>query len=152
MVKHRRNGYKNHINIDVQHKLIRKFVVTPASTADVSCFEDLLDKKNKDKEVWADSAYRSEKTEQMLSNKGYKNRLHYKVKQGHYLPENYRRINYGRSVIRVRVEHAFGFMQNSMHRKFIRTIGMLRAKMKIGLMNFTYNICRYTQLIEPLRV
>jgi len=30
--------------------------------------------------------------------------------------------------------------------KFIRTIGLARAKAKIGLMNLTYNLMRYLQL------
>lgn len=42
-------------------------------------------------------------------------------------------------------------MQNSMGRKFVRTIGMMRAKMKIGMMNFTYNLCRYIQLTESIQ-
>jgi len=30
--------------------------------------------------------------------------------------------------------------------KFIRTIGRARARLKIGLMNLTYNLMRYLQL------
>lgn len=56
------------------------------------------------------------------------------------------RENRRRSKIRKRVEHIFGFMQNSMKGKFIRCIGLARATLKIGLMNLTYNICRYEQL------
>jgi hypothetical protein len=44
------------------------------------------------------------------------------------------------------VEHVFGFMQNSMKGKFIRSIGLARATLKIGLMNLVYNVCRYEQL------
>jgi len=33
-----------------------------------------------------------------------------------------------------------------MNGSFIRTIGIARAKAKIGMMNSTYNICRCTQL------
>lgn len=32
--------------------------------------------------------------------------------------------------------------------KFIRTIGLVRAKVKIGLMNLTYNLMRYLQLTK----
>jgi IS5 family transposase len=46
----------------------------------------------------------------------------------------------------VRVEHIFGFVENSMHGSIVRTIGIARAKAKIGMMNLTYNICRCTQL------
>lgn len=70
-----------------------------------------------------------------------------KIKQSHY-PEgsNQDRENRRRSKIRKRVEHVFGFMENSMGGKFIRSIGLDRAKHNIGLMNWVYNLCRYEQL------
>ncbi|MCB0257012.1 MAG: transposase [Anaerolineae bacterium] len=36
-------GYKNHINIDKEHKLIRRYAVTDASVHDSQVFDDLLD-------------------------------------------------------------------------------------------------------------
>ena len=51
-----------------------------------------------------------------------------------------------KSRTRVRVEHLFGFVENSMNGSFVRTIGFTRAKAKIGMMNLTYNICRCVQL------
>ena len=63
-----------------------------------------------------------------------------------WLPEHKRRENVRRSKIRIRVEHVFGFMANSMGGKFMRCIGMNRAQAKIGMMNLVYNICRYEQL------
>ena len=45
-----------------------------------------------------------------------------------------------------RVEHIFGFMENSMNDSFAATIGIDEAKAKNGLMNLAYNICRCTQL------
>ena len=53
-------GYKSHIDVDVKHKLIRDYEVTPASVHDSQVFEDLLDEDNSSRDVWADSAYRSE--------------------------------------------------------------------------------------------
>ncbi len=53
-------GYKNHIDIDVEHKLIREYEVTPASVHDSQVFESVLDEDNSSRDVWADSAYRSE--------------------------------------------------------------------------------------------
>ena len=50
-------GYKNHIEVDVEHKLIREYEVTPASTHDSQVFEDLLDEANTSRDVWGDSAY-----------------------------------------------------------------------------------------------
>lgn len=54
-------GYKNHVSIDVKHKLIRSFSVTDAALHDSNVFEELLT-DNTSKDVWADSAYRSQQS------------------------------------------------------------------------------------------
>jgi len=41
---------------------------------------------------------------------------------------------------------ANGFVENSMNGSFMRTIGLARAKVKIEMINLTYNICRCVQL------
>ncbi|GAI59904.1 unnamed protein product, partial [marine sediment metagenome] len=45
--------------------------------------------------------------------------------------------NKEKSRTRARVEHLFGFVENSMNGSFVRTIGLARAKAKIGMMNLT---------------
>lgn len=139
-------GYKNHINVDKKHKLIRKFTVSDAATHDSQRLEEVLDETNTGAGVWADSAYRSEETEAWLGEAGFVSQIHYKGKRGKPLSEHKKRLNRMRSTIRARVEHIFGFQKNSMGGKLIRTIGLARAKTKIALMNLTYNIMRYLQL------
>ena len=63
-----------------------------------------------------------------------------------YADSEYTREEQEKSRTRVRVEHLFGFVENSMNGPFVRTIGFTRAKAKIGIMNLTYNICRCVQL------
>jgi hypothetical protein len=41
-----------------------------------------------------------------------------------------------------------GFQHNSMGGKLIRTIGLARAEVKIGLMNMTYNLMCYLKLTK----
>lgn len=140
-------GYKDHIDADANFKLIRSYEVTPANVGDIHCLEDLLKKsKNKDTLVWADAAYYSDAMEEKLKKKGLASRI-IKRLQSHQ-PEfsQQDRESRRRAKIRKRVEHVFGFMENSMGGKFIRTIGLLRARAKIGLMNLGYNLCRYEQL------
>ena len=52
-------GYKNHVSIDVEHKLIRGHKVTDASVHDSQVMLDVLDEYNRSGAVWADSAYYS---------------------------------------------------------------------------------------------
>ena len=47
--------------------------------------------------------------------------------------------------MRARVEHIVG-AQAAMNGHLIRTIGLERAKVKIGLLNLTYNMRRLVQL------
>lgn len=52
-------GYKNHINIDQEHKLIRDFTVTDAAIHDSQVMEDIIDLEIIDRPIYADSAYRA---------------------------------------------------------------------------------------------
>ena len=71
-------GYKNHINVDKEHKLIRRYAVTDASVHDSQVFDVVLDEENSGRSVWADSAYRSEAREEQLRERGYRSRIHRK--------------------------------------------------------------------------
>ena len=51
--------------------------------------------------------------------------------------------NRARSRIRARVEHVFGHQVTAMGGKLIRMIGLVRARLKIGLKNLTYNFQRF---------
>lgn len=141
-------GYKNHVSTDVKHKLIRKWTVTPASVHDSQAFEQLLDKSNSGRGVWADSAYRSEEIESKLK-KNHRSQIHHKGYRDHPLSEAKQRVNHNRSKTRARVEHIFGFQKTSMGGKLIRGVGQVRATHKIGMRNLVYNMCRYTQLLRP---
>lgn len=139
-------GYKNHVNADVIHKLIRCYEITAASTGDVKMLESLLPKWKDEKKIWADSAYYSGVMEEFLKRNGFISRIMRRYESHQPLGSAQERENRRRAKIRKRVEHIFGFMENSMGGKFIRTIGLLRAKAKIGLMNLVYNFSRYEQL------
>lgn len=139
-------GYKNHISIDVKHKIIRNYVVTPANVSDINCFDALLDINNSDKKIWADSAYFSAEKEQQLQIKGYESRVISRNKKHLTQWSEKARENTRRSKIRVRIEHIFGFICNTMGAKIIRGIGIVRTSAKLGLINLTYNLCRFEQL------
>ena len=81
-----------------------------------------------------------------VKNKKVVNNVHEKGYRNNPLTESQKASNKEKSKVRVRVEHIFGFVENSMNGSIVRTIGMTRAKAKIGLMNLTYNICRCVQL------
>ena len=47
-----------------------------------------------------------------------------------------------RAIGRVRVEHVFGALANDMGGTLVRTIGLIRAKAKIGMKTLAYNMRR----------
>ena len=62
-------GYKSHISIDRRFGFIRESAVTSASAADGRMLQRLVTTENTVGEVWADSAYRSQKNEKWLAAK-----------------------------------------------------------------------------------
>jgi IS5 family transposase len=139
-------GYKNHVDVDRRHKLVRRYRVTAASVHDSQVVEDILDPDNTASSVWADSAYRSAEIEAKLREKGLKSRIHRKGRRGKPLSEREQQGNQTRSKVRARVEHVFGAQSNDMGGTLVRSIGIVRAKARIGLKNLAYNMRRLVQL------
>jgi transposase, IS5 family len=143
--KHARSyyGYKNHIGVDRRHKFVRRYVVGDASVHDSQKLEDVLDVSNTASDVWADSAYRSQEIEEKLSRRGLKSRIHRRAYRNRELSEAQKAANKTRSKVRARVEHVFGDQKNSMGAEIVRTIGIVRARCKIGMTNLAYNMRRF---------
>jgi len=139
-------GYKNHVNVDRKHKLIRRYHVSDAAVHDSQAVDELLVRGNTASGVWAYAAYRSEEIEAKLKVRGLTSRIHRKGKRGKPLGERAKQGNRTRSSVRVRVEHVFGAQANDMGGTLVRTIGLVRAKAKIGMKNLAYNIRRLGQL------
>ena len=139
-------GYKNHVKADRKTKLIEEYFVTDASVHDSQAIEQLLTEKDQGQALYADSAYTGEEQEKIYKRKKVINKINEKGYRNTPLTEEQKVKNKEKSKVRARVEHVFGFVENSMHGSTIRTIGIARAKAKIGIMNITYNICRCVQL------
>lgn len=139
-------GYKNHVNADAKHKLIRHYQVTDASVHDSRQFDGLLNKANTSADVYADSAYRSAAIEAKLKARGLRSRIHQRASRNHELSKAQENANHQKSKVRARIEHVFGAQQTSPGGRIIRTIGIVRAKAKIGLQNLVYNIRRLVTL------
>lgn len=143
-------GYKNHVKIDVKSKLITKYGSTDASVHDSQALESLLDKNDKEKPLFADSAYSGKPISDMLKRKNIINKIHEKGYRGNPLTDKQKDRNRKKSKTRARVEHVFGFMENSMNRMYLRVVGHKRVNAVISLMNLTYNMFRYLTLVKNL--
>ena len=139
-------GYKDHICIDAEQGLIRRYVVTDASVHDSQVLGQLLDEDNDSDTIWADSAYRSEASEATLELMGFDSQIHERGYRNHPLSEEQKQSNRTKSRTRAQVEHVFGSWVVQMGGKLVRSIGIVRAKAYLGLKNLTYNLMRYTFL------
>ena len=139
-------GYKDHVKADTKTKLITTYQVTPANVHDSEMITELLDKKDQNQKLYADSAYRSNKIEMELRQRKVVSMIHEKGYRYKKLTATQQKRNRRKSKVRARIEHVFGFMTNSMNRMYIRCRNFVRARATIGLMNITYNLFRLTQL------
>jgi len=90
--------------------------------------------------------YRSAEIEAKLGEKGLKSQIHRKGHRNKTLSEREERGNKTRSKVRARVEHVFGAQSNDLGGTLIRSMGLMRAKARIGLKNLAYNMRRLVQL------
>ncbi len=136
-------GYKNHINRDAGHGFIRRYRVTDAAVHDSKVLGHLLDADNSDDDIWADSAYLSAAIVEVLSWMGFISHINERAYRNRPLTAEQKAANRERSKTRAKVEHVFGTMVNEMGGKAVRTIGLARATVMLGLKNLTYNLKRF---------
>jgi IS5 family transposase len=139
-------GYKNHAKVDAKSKLIDSYLVTDASVHDSQTVDGLLDGKDLGQELYADSAYVGQ--QEILDKHQVKDKIHEKGYKNSPLTAEQKSANTEKSRTRARVEHVFGFMENSMGSMFFRKVGIKRAEASVGLMNLTYNMFRKIQLTQ----
>jgi len=141
-------GYKNHAKIDTKSKFIDKYEVTDASVHDSQVLDNLLEEEDKGQDFHADSAYTGEEQEKVISKYEMNNKVNEKGYRNKPLTDKQKADNKEKSKTRARVEHVFGFMEQSMNGLIVKSVGIKRATGIIGLINLTYNIFRYEQVVR----
>ena len=97
--------------------------------------------------MWADTAYRSKANEKHLADNGLRSQIHRKKPPRRPMPTKIARANGAKSKVRAAVEHVFARQKGPMG-LVVRTIGIARATVKIGLANIVYNMRRAVWLVE----
>ena len=138
-------GYKNHVAIDRRHGLIRGRTACHAAAHDGARLAEVVDADNTAGDVWADTAYRSAKNKAWLAARGLVSRIHRKKPPGRPMAARTRRANARKSAVRPAVEHVFARQKGPMA-LVVRTIGVARARVKIGLANLACNMRRFAWL------
>jgi IS5 family transposase len=130
-------GYKSHIGIDQRHRLIRRWTVTDAVHHDSCSFPALLDPENAASRVWADTVYCTKCNLEVLERRSLSKRIQFR----RTLPEQQAKANASRARIRSSIKHVFAAQKHLMA-LFVRTSGLVRAQVKIGIANLACNITR----------
>lgn len=138
-------GYKSHLGLDRTHGLIRTWTVTHAAAHEGGQLGAILDPANTASGVWADTAYRSAANLELLARRGRGGHLQRPKPRGRPMPRHIARGNAKRGTVRAAVEHVFAAQKRRLG-LLIRTVGIARAKVKIGLANLTYNLTRFAWL------
>jgi transposase, IS5 family len=133
---------RNHAAIDQRHGFIRGWVVTAAAAHDGAQLRNVVQKDNTASTVWAETAYRSKTNEKWMQAKGHTSDVHQKKPKNKPMPQAMSKANGRRSKVRAAVEHVFARQKDKM-KLFVRTIGMARATLKIGMTNIAYNMLRF---------
>lgn len=144
-------GYKNHVKVDAKSKFVNTYVVTSASVHDSQPLKSMLTKKDKGQDLYGDCAYTGPNQKAIIRKCKMRNKIHKKGSRNHPLSKAKKSSNTVKSRTRSRVEHVFGFMEQSMHGLALKCVGIARATGILGLINLTYNIFRYEQIIRTAR-
>lgn len=125
--------------------MIRGWTASLAAAHDGARLTEVLDADKTARDGWTDTAYRSAKNEAWLAGRGMVSRIHRKKLLGRPMAARTRRANARKSAVRPAVERVFDRRKGAMALA-LRTIGIARARVKIGLANLAYNMKRLVWL------
>jgi IS5 family transposase len=138
-------GYKLHANTDRRWGFIRQHEVTAASVHDSQHFETILDPANTRRTIRADSAYADQAREAELKRQGYTADIQHKGHASKPLSKAQQCRNHRIATDRAFGEHPFARLAQQ-GGKCLRTIGLLRATVVIGLKVAGHNLMRLARL------
>lgn len=139
-------GYKNHVTVDFESKLIIRAEVTDASVHDSQAL-DLVTRQG-DAQTWLDAGYVGAACQAVLAKKDIPAHICAKGTRKHLLTSKQKQANRAKSRKRCRVEHIFGYMTMNMKAMVKRYIGLKRNRASIIFCNLVYNIARTEQIIR----
>ena len=132
-------GFKAHVNVD-EDGFIKATDFTSGSVHDSNCFTGLLE--GDETSAYADSAYRSKKHNDWLSEKGIDNRLTKRAYRNRPLTPEDKLFNQIHSGVRSTVERVFGVLKLHYGMAKARYLGLNRNRTRFELICVAHNIKR----------
>ncbi|MFC0179266.1 IS5 family transposase [Thorsellia kenyensis] len=140
-------GFKGHIACD-EDGFVTQAVVTTGKLHDSQVFEELL--TGNEVEVYADSAYASEKTAKQLESKGIENKILKRAYRNKPLTKEDKAFNRVCSGIRSRVESIFGLGKMHLGMGQARYKGLKRNALSFSMRCMVLNLKRATTIKKEL--
>lgn len=139
-------GYKGHIGVDVESKLIRKRKFTPANVHDSQAFEEVL--SGDEKSIWGDKAYPNDKHKHIARTLGIFYGILDKKKRGKELSGKQQKRNKQKSSVRAAVEHPFAFMRKKLKMGLATAKNRARNALRFDMNCILYNVLRADWLLK----
>ena len=141
-------GYKGHVGVDVESKLIRKRAFTTASVHDGQMFEEMM--SGDEQSVWADKAYPVEAYKRAARALGIFYGVLDKGKRNHPLSNKQKKRNRKLSSVRAAVEHPFGYIKTKLHYVKAAATTLRRNALRFDMSCIVYNIVRGSYLLQKV--
>lgn len=141
-------GYKNHTKADAKSKLIKKCVTTAAKEHDSKPVRELVDESDTGQDFLGDNAYIGKGVKRVMRKFKLKDSVIKRNVKGKKISKRQDTINRKNSKTRVRVEHIFGFCEQSLSGMFSRAVGFARNAAFNTHTCMVYNMCRYEQILR----
>jgi len=139
-------GYKGHVGVDLESKLIRKRTYTSAAPHDSTEFENLL--SGDEKGIWADSAYINKNKKRAARFLGIYFGVLDRAVRNHPLSNKQKKNNKKKSAVRAVVEHPFAFMKTKLHLLKATAKNLERNALRFTMNCINYNLLRADFLLR----
>lgn len=139
-------GYKGHIGVDVESKIIRKRKFTPANVHDSQVLEELI--SGDERSIWADKAYPKDQHKRIARFLGIYYGILDKKKRGQELSKKQQKRNRQKSSVRAAVEHPFAFMRKKLRMGLATAKTQARNALRFDMNCIVYNVLRAAHLLK----
>lgn len=139
-------GYKGHIGVDAESKIIRKRTFTPANVHDSRELEKVI--SGDEQSVWADKAYPRQEDKRAARKSGVYYGILDKATRGKKLSTKQQKRNRQKSRVRAAVEHPFGFFRKKLKVTFAAAKTKARNALRFDMWCIIYNLSRASFLLK----
>jgi IS5 family transposase len=139
-------GYKGHIGVDAESKIIRKRTFTPANVHDSRELENVV--SGDEQSVWGDKAYPRQEDKRAARKSGVYYGILDKATRGKKLSTKQQKRNRQKSKVRAAVEHPFAFFRKKLKVTFAAAKTKLRNALRFDMWCIIYNVTRASFLLK----